>query len=199
MSLCQLRPQPLQHRIGGIASEKLAIVPDIQSYSFVRDLQGCKRSRSNTSDCLSFVEEELDLLDSFQDTKHHCGYDISPSPEHFHLVESTNIEVFTPDLEVKQSYNFGAASTDISIFTCGGNSPLSTSSSPGINFTTATAAQTTAGCQQIVDFQDFFPDMQQRQPQVVMSLPGTHSEEYEMVITEQPEEVYYYCGNYALV
>ena len=191
MSLCQLRPPALQQHIGGTPSEKLAIVPDIQGYSLEGDTRGCKRYRNNDSDCLSFGEEELDLLGSLQDTKRHCGYDLTPSPDPVQLVENIRTEVFTADLEVKGTYDFGAGA-EASIFTCGGNSPSSVSSSPGVDFAAPSSgggAQTSAGCQQILDFQDFFPDMQRQQQQVVLSLPSTHADKYELVITEQPEEV----------
>ena len=185
MSLCQLRPQALQH-VGGLASEKLAIVPDIQqNYSLG------KRARSNNSDCLSFGEDDLDLLGQEQlllgqDNKHHCGYSISPSPEQqFHLVES---EVFTA--EVKDIYNFGA-SEGSNIFTCGGNSPVSTASaSPRADFVpTGIQTSAVAGCQPIIDFSqlDLIPGM------ISQAGVSTHTDKYELVITEQPEEVCCAC------
>lgn len=184
MSLCQLKSQALHH-IGGVASEKLAIVPDIQNYSLVGDFQGSKRYRSNDSDCLSIGEEELELLSQdFPETKRHCGYSISPSPNQFQLVENT--EVFIT--EVKDSYNFGA-NKDASIFTCGGNSPSSTSSSPASTTNFNPAGSLAADCQPIIDFQElvpnFFSDMQQPSQTVISS----HVDKYELIITEQPEEV----------
>lgn len=164
MSSCQLRTQALQH-IGGI-TEKLAIVPDIYS-SLASD--SCKRVRSEDSDCLSIGEEDLELLGQFQETKHPCGYSLSPSPDQFQLVE--NSLVFTA--EVKDSYNFGG-SEDAFFSTCGGNSPVSTSScSPGADFGT-----------QVIDFGQepvLFPVMQ-------------HTDKYKLVITEQPEEVCSYAS-----
>lgn len=186
MSLCQLKPQALHH-IGGVVSEKLAIVPDIQNFGLVGDFQGSKRYRSNNSNCLSIGEEELELLEQdFQETKRHCarGYSISPSPDQFQLVENT--EVFIT--EVKESYNFGA-SKDSSIFTFGGDSPASTSSSPAGSDFNPTGRQSSANCQPIINFQelvpDFFAEMQQPHPTVL----STHADKYELVITEQPEEV----------
>lgn len=168
MSLCQLRPQALQH-VGGLASETLAIVPDIHNLG--------KRAYSNKGCCLSFGEDDLDLLG--QETKRHCGYTISPPPEH--LVES---EVFTA--EVKGVYDFGS-SEGANIFTCGGNSPVSTASVSSCTDFPQTGTQTSAvaSCQPVIDFSqlDLFPGMQS---QPVLS---THSDKYELVITEQPEEV----------
>lgn len=204
MSVCQLRPLSLQEHIEGITSDKFAIVPDIQSYSFGSDLQGSKRYSSDSD--ISFCEEELDLLGqeqqqissySFPEPKRHCsGYSISPSPEQFQLVENTTTsalcsEVFSP--QVKETYDFGA-SKDTGIFTCGGNSPVSSASSPSATNFAATSTQASGVCQQIVDFQplvlpiEFLPGMQ-RQSQAVLSQLPQHTEKYELVITEQPEEV----------
>lgn len=203
MSVCQLT---LQEHIEGISStDKFAIVPDIQIYSFGSDLQGSKRYRSDSD--ISFGEEDLDLLGqdqqlqlnsySFQEPKRHCsGYSIScPSPDQFQLVENTTStalcsEVFSP--QVQETYDFGA-SKDTNIFTCGGNSPVSSASSPSAANFAATRTQAPAACQQVVDFQslvpiEFLPDMQ-RQPQTVLSQLSQHTEKYELVITEQPEEV----------
>lgn len=197
MSLCEVRPQALQQIGGFISEEKLAIVPDIHSYNLVGSLQGCKRF-INDSDNLSFEEllngdsqQQLCSFSSspspssFPESKRHCsGYEFSPSPEQFQ-----NSEVFAPDLEVKESYDFGAGK-DSSIFTqCGGNSPAR--SSP---FTaTPTSNQTTAGCQQPFDIQglDFFPNMQHQSLSVVPShqVAPAQAENYKLVITEQPEEV----------
>lgn len=200
MSLCEVRPQALQ-QIGGIASEE-AIVPDIQGcYSFGADLQGCKRYSCSDSDCLSIGEEELELLSgghqqfnsfSFPEPKRHCGYNISP--EQFQLVEnisSVTVGKGTFTLEVKDTYNFGVNKDDI--FNCGGNSPVCSSSSSVADFT-PTSTQTSADCQQVFDLQtfvpaDLFPNMQHKS-QTVLSHPVTqHSEKYDLVITEQPEEV----------
>lgn len=182
MSLCEVRPQALQQIGGSISEEKLAIVPDIiQSFNFVSDLRGCKRYSSD-SDCLSFENFE-ELLNGDQQQldfsfKRHCDYSISPSPDQFQS-------------EVKDSYDFGVGK-DSKIFTCGENSPVS--SSPVTDFTT-TSTQNSASCQQTFDLQafasvDFFPNMQ-RQSHSVLSHQVTPApvENYELVITEQPEEV----------
>lgn len=174
MSVCQLRTPALQH-VGGIP-EKFAIVPDI--YSLVSDYS-CKRGRSDSRDCLG-IGEELELLGQFQDTKRPCGYSISPPSDQFQLVE--NSQVFTA--KVKENYNFGG-SEDAKFFTCGGNSPVSTSSSsPGADFTPT--GQVSEDCQ-LIDFQGLvlFPEMQP-QSQAVLS---AHADKYKLVITEQPEEV----------
>ena len=203
MSVCQLRPLPLQEHIEGLSRDKFAIVPDIQSYSFGSDLQGSKRYRSDSD--TSFGEEELDLLGqeqldsySFQEPKRHCsGYSISSSPDQFRLVENTTTsalcsEVFSP--QVNKTYNFGAGK-DSSIFTCGGNSPVSSaSSSPSATNFAATRTQASGACQQIVDFQSLVPiefplDMQRQSQAVLSQLSQQHTEKYELVITEQPEEV----------
>ena len=196
MSVCHSRAQ-LQQEIGSIPSEKLAIVPDIQTYSIGADyLVGCKRFSSDS------LEEGLDLLEfeQFQETKRHCGsYGISPSPNQFQNScsnsSSTATEIFAPD--VKESYNFGIEEADIFTATtqCGGNSPASNSSSPGISFTPVTSGVHSSAADsqqqhqqhQLLDFPNFFPGMQQ-QSQVVLN-PAPRTEKYELIITEQPEEV----------
>jgi hypothetical protein len=175
MSLC-LRPQPLQH-IGGVTSE--AIVPDIQtleSYSFVSGYQGCKRVLSNDSDCLIIGEEELGQLDQdqlqFQEAKRFCGgyTGTSPSPDHFQVGGST--------AELK----------NIEFFNCGGNSPVSSAStSPGTDFTpSGTQTLDKYFPEELPLFP--VPEMQsQPQPQPMMN---AHADKYELVISEQPEEVH---------
>ena len=208
MSLCQVKPQGLQ-QIGGF--ENLAIVPDI--VSLVGELQGCKRYR--TSSDLSF-EEELELLSgepqqqqqqqqfdsfSYPDSKRPCGYNLSPSPvEQFQLVESCSITPPPPDTftkEVKDSYNFGGGckdSSSISIFTCGENSPVTSSPvAAATDFSSCTSGTTQAPRDyrvlQLQDFAGASQPVMQCQPQAVMIAHHQPSDSYEIVITEQPEEV----------
>lgn len=187
MSLCELKTQALQ-QIGGISREEsLAIVPDIQNYSLELGLQrGYKRCSS--------VEEELELLSQEQQQldssfsviypKRHCS-SLSPSPDQFQI---SGKDIYT--LEVKPNYHFGG--TDSDIFTCGGNSPISSSSSCSADFT-PTNTQTSAECQALFNLQGFVPvnSVLPNMQRTVLSHPVVqHTEKYELVITEQPEEVY---------
>ena len=215
MTTCELIPQAVQQFLGGVATtttsttgeENLAIVPDIHSFSFAgsSDVQSCsnnnnsnKRSRV-TSECLS-IEGELELLSqqesqqlsglSFPEPKRHCSvYSISSSPNQFQIIGSPDsIEEF--DLEVKENYNF---TEDADIFTCGGNSPIRSSTS--ITDFTSTTSQAAAGCNQEFGPQSFisvnpFESNMHRQSQTALSHPlAQHGDKYELVITEQPEEV----------
>ena len=188
MSLCDLEPEILQQQIGGLPTEEcLATVPDIQaSYSFGGSLQqGCKRYRSS-SDCLS-GEEDLALLGqdqqkfeslAFPELKRHCNYDLTTtSPDQIQFGK-----VFIE--EVSSSYCFGS-NEEIDVLTCGGDSPVNITA---LNFSSSSRGST--DCQQIqaafVPI-NFLSNMQQ--PPTVISQVAQPTEKFEVVITEQPEEV----------
>lgn len=188
----------------------MAIVPDIQSYSIIgSDLHHpcSKRTRASASDCLS-IEDELELLSqesqfsdfSFPGPKRHCSdYSISSSPNQFQNIGSPDsIEEFA--LEVKEDYIFTESKDITEIFTCGGNSPVTSSSST--DFASASSNQASAGYQQQrqdFDIQTLVPanvlDSMHRPSQTVLSHPlaQQHADKYELVITEQPEEVCVVC------
>ena len=199
MTTCELIPQAVQ-QFGGIVTraENLAIVPDIHSYSFVgnsTDLQPCKRNRASASDCLSSIEDELDLGDfTFPEPepKRQCrDYSVTPSPNQFQNISSPDsIEEFA--LEVKGDYKFTGNKDVTGIFTFGGNSPASSSSSL-TDFTQTNTQASAGGCQQ--DFNLQFPSANlfnmHRPSQTALSHPlaQQHADKYELIITEQPEEV----------
>lgn len=183
MSLCEVRVQSVQ-QIGGLPSEEhLAIVPDIQSFlGGVSDLQGYP----STSDSPSSEEEDIDLLDdpfnSFTSSapKRRCVTYTSPTstPEYF---TDTGAADKSFSLE---NYNFEADG----IFVFGGNQPANS----GGNLTATNCNQTPA--KEGFDLQgfasvDFFPPRMQQQSAILTGQVAHTVEKYELVITEQPEEV----------
>ena len=192
MTTCELIPQAVQFGGRATTEDTLAIVPDIHSSLFGgSDLQSCKRNRTSASDCLS-IEGELNLLEpsqlsdfSFPEPKRHCSdYRISASPGHFQSIGSPDsIEEFA--LEVKTDYSF-TESKDV--FTCGGNSPVNSSTSVS-EFPPANTQASTSCQQQDFDLQSFVYNMHRPTPAALTHPLAQHADKYELVITEQPEEV----------
>jgi len=177
MSVCEVRP--LQQVGGRAREESLAIVPDLHPCSTL----GHKRFSSDSPT----IGEELELLKGFPEPKRHCNY-TSPAECCLELVENPpapDAGVFT--LEV--TYEFGK---EADLFTCGGNSPVG--SSPSVpDFTLSQAPS--ANCGQGFNLQptpfpaEFLESMHRPAAQAVLHPVAPCMEKYELIITEQPEEV----------
>lgn len=186
MSMCELGSSGVDIIRDIASTEQLAIVPDLQRYHYIfSDSKNCK----SYSDCFSREEELLEQNQQDYDfsglnAKRHCSsYSINHTPESF---QPSNCR------ETAETYLFGM-SKDESILTCGSSSALPLSF---LDSAPPSSKEGSSKCEQHLDSKviiasDLFSDMQQ--PQDLLShqqatLPST--DKYELIIKEQPEEVY---------